>query len=218
MDRETVDKLLTTTRSVRKRLDFDRPVEREIILECIDLAVQAPSGTNWQAWHFLVVMDAEKRVQIGEYYRQSFEKYVATPGSSFHTQGDSQLERVRDSSRYLAENMGRVPAMIIPCYKGRVENEPPSRQASVYGSILPAAWSLMLALRSRGLGAAWTTIHLRYEKEVAALLSIPEDATQGVLLPVAYYKGDDFGRAKRSPAAEVTFWDSWGDTDVHSGA
>jgi nitroreductase len=214
MDRETVDKLLTTTRSVRKRLDFDRPVEREVILQCLDLAVQAPRGTNRQAWHFLVVMDAEKRAQIGDYYRQSFEHYVATPGSSFHKPDDTQIERVRDSSRYLAENMHRVPVLIIPCYKGRVENAPPMRQASVYGSILPAAWSLMLALRSRGLGAAWTTIHLRYEREIAALLSIPDDVTQGVLLPVAYYKGEDFGRAKRSPVAEVTSWDLWGNTQV----
>ena len=113
---------------------------------------------------------------------------------------------------YLAENMQSVPVLIIPCHEGRVENAPQSIQAGFYGSILPATWSLMLALRSRGLGASWTTLHLVYEKEVAELLGIPENITQVALLPVAYYTGDDFKPANRLPSDQLTYWDSWGST------
>ena len=83
-------------------------------------------------------------------------------------------------------------------------------QASTYGSILPAAWSFMLAARARGLGTVWTTVHLFFEKDVATLLGIPDDWTQAALFPVAYYTGDDFKPAHRLPSAEMTHWDSWG--------
>jgi nitroreductase len=215
MDLDTVDRLLTTTRSVRKRLDLARPVEPEIIERCIEIATQAPTGSNRQGWHFLVVTDADKRAQIGRLYRQSFELYAqALPASSGRSQKDEALRaqnlRVRDSAWHLAHHMGDVPVLIIPCVDGRVENAGPMAQASTYGSILPAAWSLMLALRSRGLGAAWTTLHLRYEKEVAALLNVPDEVTQAALLPVAYYSGDDFKPAQRLPAANKTYWNGWG--------
>jgi nitroreductase len=212
---ETADRLLTTTRSVRKRLDLARPVEPEIIERCIEIAMQAPSGSNRQGWHFVVVTDADKRARIGRLYRQSFELYAqALPAAGARSQADEALReqnrRVRDSAWHLADHMGDAPVLIIPCVDGRVENAGLMAQASTYGSILPAAWSLMLALRARGLGAAWTTLHLRYEKEVAALLDIPDDVTQAALLPVAYYTGDDFKPAQRLPAKDKTYWDGWG--------
>ncbi len=214
MDLETVDRLLTTTRSVRRRLDFARPVEREVIERCLELAVQAPTGSNRQNWHFVVVTDPAKRAEIGRLYRQSFELYAqALPasGARSHTNPAlaAQNRRVRDSAWYLAEHMGDAPALVIFCVEGRVEDAGPMAQASTYGSILPAAWSFMLALRARGLGAAWTTLHLRYEKEVAALLGIPDTVTQAVLMPVAYYTGDDFKPAERLPARDRTHWNGW---------
>lgn len=208
MNSETVEKLLTTTRSVRKRLDFTRPVEPEVIAECLEMAVQAPSGSNRQKWHFVVVTDAQKRAEVAAYYKRSFDQYIG--GARQHSQGDAQTNRVLDSAVYLSENMQHVPVLVIPCQEGRVENASQEAQAAFYGSILPAVWSLMLALRARGLGSAWTTLHLRYEKDVAALLNIPADVTQAALLPVAYYTGDDFKPAKRRPAREVTYWDGWG--------
>lgn len=216
MDLATVDKLLTTTRTVRKRLDLDRPVEPEVIEECLNLAIQAPTGSNAQGWRFLIVTDADKRVQIGELYKQSFMIYAnarqeqpqrAGTDQPGHT---AQMRRVISSSMYLAQNMHRVPLLIIPCIHGRVENLGTMAQAGLYGSILPAAWSFMLALRSRGLGCAWTTLHLRYEQQIAQLLDVPADVTQAALLPVAYYTGDDFHPAKRLPVAQVASWDSWG--------
>ena len=120
------------------------------------------------------------------------------------------MTRIRDSSTYLAEHMHEVPVLIICCIKGRPENPAPLAQASVYGSILPAAWSLMLALRARGLGSAWTTLHLRYEREIADLLGIPNEMSQAVLLPVAHFTGTDFKQAKRLPATERTHWNTWG--------
>lgn len=212
MDLATVDHLLTTTRSVRKRLNFDRPVEPEVIAQCLEIAIQAPTGSNAQNWHFMVITDTEKRAQVGELYRQSFAIYAKARGSASGTPKatQEQMARVADSADYLAERMGEVPLLVIPCYEGRVENTPAMGMAGFYGSILPAAWSFMLALRARGLGSAWTTLHLRYEKEVAAILGIPDNVTQVALLPVAYFTGDDFKPAERMPAREVTYWNGWG--------
>jgi len=202
MDLTSIDHVLTTTRSVRKRLDFDRPVDLAVIQECIELAIQAPDGGNLGKYHFLVVTDPEKRAAIASYYRQSFDAYLGT-------QKQNYANRIYSSADHLARHFQDVPVHIITCTEGRVENAGPMAQAGRYGSILPATWSLMLALRSRGLGSAWTTLHLAYEKEVAALLGIPDDITQGALLPVAHYTGDDFNPGKRIPAAERTYWDSW---------
>lgn len=215
MDLATVDKLLTTTRSVRKRLDLDRPVPPEIIEECLEIAIQAPTGGNSQGWHFLVVTDADKKAQIGELYKQSFFIYARSNQEQAQSRGsrDHDLEqqnRVVKSAVFLAQNMHRVPVIVIPCIEGRVENAGPMAQAGLYGSILPATWSFMFALRARGLGAAWTTLHLRYENEIAEILGIPRHFTQAALLPVAYYTGDDFQPARRVPAAEVTSWENWG--------
>jgi nitroreductase len=216
MDLATVDHLLTTTRSVRKRLDFTRPVEPEIIERCIEIATQAPSGSNRQGWHFVVVTDAEKRRQIADYYRKSFAVYIGSGGPKGSGDDDdprlARAGQVRDSAMYLAEHMHEAPVLIIPCIEGRPSNPAPAAQAGFYGSILPAAWSLMLALRARGLGAAWTTLHLPYEQQVAELLGIPDNITQAALLPVAYYLGDDFKPAHRVPARTITYWDGWGAT------
>lgn len=212
MDLKTVDKLLTTTRTVRKRLDLTRPVEPEVIEECLRLAIQAPTGSNAQGWRFVVVTDLEKKAQIGELYKKSFFTYNNDRQEQRQRAGrelDSQMRRVVSSSMHLANHMHEVPVMIIPCIYGRVEKMDQMAQAGLYGSILPAAWSLMLALRARGLGAAWTTLHLRYETEVADLLDIPENVTQAALLPVAYFTGDDFKPAKRIPVPDVTYWNQW---------
>lgn len=185
MDLKTVDELLTTTRSVRKRLDLERSVEPEIIEECLELALQAPTGSNAQGWHFLVITDEEKRAKIAEYYKKSWDDYVKvkTERTAGQKNVEGQMQRVVSSAIYLAENMHKVPMFIIPCIDGRVEKAAQAIQAGLYGSILPAAWSLMLALRSRGLGSSWTTLHLRYENEVAELLGIPENFTQAALIP-----------------------------------
>jgi len=214
MDLATVDKLLTSTRVVRKRLDFTRPVEKEVIEQCLEIAIQAPTGGNSQGWHFIVVTDADKRARIGELYRESFYIYARSSNEQAATQGKGELyekqqARVVKSAVYLAQHMAEAPVMVIPCINGRVESESPMTQAGQYGSILPATWSLMLALRARGLGSAWTTLHLRYEEQVADLLGIPSHITQAALLPIAYFTGDDFRPAKRPPATTVTSWNGW---------
>lgn len=211
-----VDHLLKTTRSVRKRLDFTRPVEADMIEQCIEIATQAPSGSNEQRWHFVVVTDPAKRLGIAELYRQAFDKYLRgreqppTEPRRANAPSATIMRRVTSSAIYLAQHLHEAPVHIIPCSEGRVENEPQFMQAGHYGSILPAVWSLMLALRARGLGSAWTTLHLPYEKEAAQLLGIPDNITQAALLPVAYFKGEDFHAAARIPAREVTHWDGWG--------
>ncbi len=214
IDRASADKLLTTTRSVRKRLDLDRPVELEVVRECIDIAFQAPTGTNAQNWSFVVVTDPDKRAAIADAYRRGSEVMAGSGYPPPLPPGDPRehvMPKVMESATYLGEVLDRVPVHVIPCVQGRVESVPMVvAQASTYGSILPAAWSFMLALRARGLGTAWTTIHLFHEKEVASLLGIPDEWTQTALLPVAYYTGDDFKPAHRLDSDQLVHVDSWG--------
>lgn len=211
-DLASVDYILETTRSVRKRLDLTRPVERDTVMRCLEIAIQAPTGSNSQGWKWLIVTDAEKKARIGEYYKRSWYAYSGTamrasPGG----EPSAQMQRVISSARYLADHMGEVPMMIFPCVQGRASDANPAANAGLYGSIIPAAWSLMLALRARGIGAAWTTLHLAYEEECNAILGIPADVTTAALLPVAYFTGETFQKAKRVPASELTYWESWGE-------
>jgi nitroreductase len=201
--------LLTTTRTVRKRLDLERPVPRELIRELIDIAVQAPSGSNGQTWHWLVITDPDKRAAIGEYYRRSLNKYFAdrdATGADDPRQAAVQ-RRVRSSSAYLGEHMGNVPVLVIPCIEAATL--PEGNQAGLWGSILPAAWSYMLAARSRGLGTAWTTLHLRYEREISELLLLPDNLRQAALIPTAYSIGTDFKPAARKPLDDILHFDTW---------
>jgi nitroreductase len=209
LDLKSVDHALTTTRSVRKRLDFSRPVERSVIEECLEIALQAPTGSNRQGWHWVVVTDEAKRKAIADIYREIFASYITAPAAEYE-QSDprhAQQPRVRDSATYLAEHMHRCPVFVIPCIEGRPRGA--GTQAGFWGSIIPAAWSFMIALRTRGLGTAWTSMHLVREQEVAAILGIPEEVSQAALLPIAYFTGDDFKRATRLPLDQVTHWDSW---------
>ncbi len=212
----TNDELLSTTRSVRKRLDFDREVEPEVIRECLELALQAPSGSNAQGWQFVVVTDADKRAALGDMYRRAFDIYETMDGNIANTyQGDDPArqaaqERSTGSARYLADHMGEAPVHVIPCITPRTDGLPSLAQTSIIGSVLPAAWSFMLAARSRGLGSAWTTLHLMFEEEAAELLGIPyAEFMQTALFPVAYTKGTDFKPAHREPLDTVLHWDSW---------
>jgi nitroreductase len=206
MDLGIIDHLLTTTRSVRKRLDLARPVEPEVIERCLEIAIQAPSGSDRQKWHFVAITDPTLRAGLAELYRRSFAEYRPQPAAGGHPSPTTPL---LNSSVYLAEHFHEVPVLVLFCYEGRVERAELAAQASLYGSILPAAWSFMLALRARGLGSVWTTLHLRYEQEAAQLLGLPPNITQAALLPVAYYTGDDFAPAKRTPASERTHWNGW---------
>jgi nitroreductase len=213
MDLTACDQLLTTTRSVRKRLDFSRPVARETIERCLEIALQAPTGSNAQGWHFYVVTEPAKKQALADLYRKAFALYAGNaqlrPQYAADDPRSDQSEKVHDSASHLAAHLHEAPALVIPCVEGRIENAGVLAQASIYGSILPAAWSFMLALRARGLGTAWTTLHLMYEKDAAQILGVPDTITQCALLPVAYTKGTDFQVAKRLPLASVLHWDRW---------
>ena len=197
------DQLLTTTRSVRKRLDYDRPVPIEVVKEALEVALQAPTGSNSQTWHWIVLTDPELKQKVADYYAQAFSMYYAAQEPR-----DETGKRVASSAQYLADTMGQVPVLVIGAiYTGG--DLPAGNQAGVWGSLLPGAWSLQLALRARGLGSAWTTLHTVYEKEIAELLGIPAGIHQGVLLPVAYYTGTDFKPAPRKPLDSVLHIDGW---------
>ena len=197
------DQLLSTTRAVRKRLDLSRPVERELLQECLDLAFQAPTGGNVQGWHFLLVTEAGRKRAISDLYRRS--KRENDPSSA-----PPEHQRSMDSSAYLAEPLHEVLVLLVPCIEGRVENAPMLQQAVTWGSILPATWSFMLAARSRRLGTAWTSLHLAYEREAAAVLGIPyEQVMQVALIPVAHTIGTDFKPGRRTRGDQRVHWDRW---------
>jgi len=210
----SADEVLTTTRSVRKRLDFDRTVDRAVVEECLEIALQAPTGSNRQNWHWVVVEADAKKTAIAEIYRANFTAYrqMARPT---YAEGDSRGERhelVQDSAQYLADNFQRAPFMVVPCLWGRVDGVDSATSAGFWGSLLPAVWSFMLALRERGLGSAWTTLHMPNggDAKVAEILGIPHDkVSQAGLFPVAYTLGTDFKLAKREPLEKVLHWDRW---------
>jgi nitroreductase len=210
IDRANADLLLSTTRSVRKRLDFERPVEREVVLECLQLAVQAPTASNRQTWRWMVITDPGLRLKIADYYRSAGLPYLSESLAAAEGGGDATQQRVYDSAMYLAENMEKAPALVIPCIAEDFADQDQTGTIVALGSIVQAAWSFQLALRARGLGSTWTTLHLRHAAEVAELLGIPEGVTQVSLIPVAYTKGTDFKPAKRPPVSEITHWDHWG--------
>jgi nitroreductase len=202
------DRLLATTRSVRRRLDLTRPVPRDVVLECLRLAVQAPTASNGQRWRWVVVDDPATRRALGDIYRRMGERYLRgydVPEAS------TQTERVLASANHLADIITEVPMLVVPCITGRLESTAPALAASFYGSIVPAIWSFQLALRSRQLGSCFTTLHLAHEAEARDLLGIPEDVTQVALLPVAYTTGGDFSPASRPPVEGITYWNRWGD-------
>jgi nitroreductase len=209
------DQLLTTTRTVRRRLDVDRPVDRSVIEACLEIALQAPTGGNRQRWHFVVVTDAGKRAALAALYRKAWAVYLTMPTAAANLHFDDPAReatqrRVAESAQYLADTLDRVPVLLVPCFPGRVDGQPASVQAATWGSILPAVWSFMLAARARGLGTAWTTLHLLHEREAAEVLGIPHDeVTQAALIPVAYTRGTDFRPAHREPLARFLHWDAW---------
>jgi nitroreductase len=202
----TPDELLSTTRAVRKRLDLTRPVPREVLEDCLRLAQQAPTAGYSQKWHFVVVTDAAKRAALGELWREVCYPYLQRGGGA----REGQMLRISDAVVHLAEHIHEVPVHVIPCMEGRYEGKPNALVASMFGSIIPAAWSFMLAARSRGLGSVWTTFHLMHEERAAEILGIPYDkVTQVALIPVAYTLGTDFKPGKRKPLDTMVHWDSW---------
>ena len=207
MDISTVDELLSTTRAVRRRLDLTRPVEREVILECLRLAIQAPTASNDQNWRWMVVTDPDKRAAIADIYRGCGEEYLAMPPARRPIRKPGRSTRAHTRS---AKTLAQVPVHVIPCIESRFDGSQLVIAASAWASIIPAAWSFMLALRARGLGSVWTTLHLTKADEVAELLEIPDNVTQAALLPVAYTIGTDFKPAVRPPVENITSWNTWG--------
>jgi nitroreductase len=211
----TAHALLTTTRAVRRRLDLTRPVEMALIRECLEVALQGPSGGNTQGWHFVVVTEPGQRAALGALYRRAFEAYRTMPIAAGNIHQDdpvrgAQQRRVMDSSAYLAAHIHEVPVHVVPCIEGRITAQNVARAASLFGSIHPATWNYMLAARLRGLGTVWTTLHLLHEREAAAVLGIPYDqVTQASLIPTAWCKGTDFKPARREPLEQVLHLEGW---------
>jgi len=210
-DLAVTDALLTTTRAVRKRLDFSRHVPESVIRDCLEISLQAPTGANRQGWRWIVVTDIEKRRALAELYRKGADEYLIDGYRQAEIDGCAQQMRVFDSARYLSEHMADVPVLVLPCIQilSNMAEDPDVRWPGVLGSILPAMWSFQLALRARGLGSTYTTLHLNCAAEAAELLSIPDDIKQAGLLPVAYTLGTDFNPAKRRPLDEVLHWNGW---------
>lgn len=207
---DCADELLCTTRAVRKRLDLSRPVPREVILDCIRISQQAPTGSNTQGWRWLVITDPARKQALADIYRGTAADYFPKARARAESKDQAQTARVYDSAQYLADHLHEVPVHVIPCISGRPPEGGGSHAGGFFASIYPAVWSFNLALRARGLGTVLTTLHLLREKEAARLLGIPDDVTQAALLPVAYTLGADFKPAARPAPETITFFDGWG--------
>jgi nitroreductase len=212
----SADEVLTTTRAVRKRMDFDRAIELSAIEECLEIALQAPTGSNGQQWEWVVVTDPDKIASIAALYKEGFAAYLGMEGSvKTIYKGDeagriAQQERVTDSAQYLADNMHRCPAIVIPVLPMKLDGMPNLVGASLYAGIMPAAWSFCLAARERGIGTSWTTIHLMFEEQVAEILGIPfAETSQVALIAMAYTKGTDFRPARREPLSASLHVNEW---------
>jgi nitroreductase len=208
----TFDEILTTTRAVRKRLDVTRKVPRALLEECLELAFQAPNGSNKNLWRWIIVDDPDMVAKLGAEYRLAMGILQSGQQTSmFSDTSDSREEaKLLDSAYALADKIERMPALLIPLMPGRAEGKSVVEQAAMWGSIVQAVWSFMLALRSRGLGSCWATVTSRREKEIAALLGIPnEEYTQVGMFPIAYTIGTDFRKAWRKPVAEVLSYNSF---------
>jgi nitroreductase len=214
----TPDELLMTTRAVRKRLDLERPVPMEILKDCLEVAIQAPSGSNIQNWQFIFVTDADKRAQLADLYRQGWEVYKQMPGSAYHInretpEASATQDKVVSSAEHLVEHLHEVPVFMIPCVIGRPESigeRSTMVDSAIYGSICPAVWSFMLAARARGIGSSWTSVHLMFEEQAAQILGIPyEMVMQVALIPLAYYTGETFKPAPRKPIDQIMHIDGW---------
>ncbi len=199
LDLTSIDEVLTTTRSVRRRLDFERPVETEVLLECIDQAVQAPTGISGESWRFMVVTEAERKAALAELYRETIAEFERQRGIE-----------IKPTQQALMDRLHEMPAMILVCIAADPPGENLAEQIGFYGSILPAAWSLMLALRARGLGSTWTSLLAGRQREVGEVVDMPEGVIHTVMLPVAYTLNANLKPANRLPARAVTFWDQWG--------
>jgi nitroreductase len=211
----TLDELLTTTRAVRKRLDLSRPVEREVLLECLAIAQQAPNASNMQNWHFVVVTDPDKRAALAALYRKGWELYLtmplAVPNLHFANPAHNAMQaRIMASVPPFIERFHEIPVYVIPCLSGRSEGQPAVMQSALWGTIAPAAWSFMLAARARGLGTVWTSLHLLFEEEAAQVLGIAyAEIMQACLIPVAYTQGTDFKPGWREPLETIVHWETW---------
>ena len=199
----TPDELLSTTRTVRKRLDLNRPVKRELLEECLGLAFQAPTGGNLQGWHFMLVTETGRKQALADLYRKSKQENDPATVPPEH-------RRLMDASAYLAAHLHQVPVLVIPCIEGRTDNMTFLQQAVTWASILPATWSFMLAARARGLGTAWTSLHLAYERDAAAVLGVPyEQVMQVARIPVAHTIGTEFKPGPRISKDQRVHWDCW---------
>lgn len=208
-DLAETDRLMMTTKQVRRRLNLDKRVPTDIVLDCIDVASRAPIGGNMQVNRWLLIDDADTKSALAALYRRTGTDYLENGRKQVEAAGsDPTSVKVVESSIYLLDHLHQVPLMIIPVRMGRPGTEV-FEQATFWGSVTPGVWSLQMALRSRGIGSAWTTLHLYHEKEANALLGIPDDFTQVALLPVAYFLGDDFAPSKRRPAQDVTYLNQW---------
>jgi nitroreductase/uncharacterized protein YndB with AHSA1/START domain len=208
LDTSAVDAVLTTTRAVRRRLDLTRDVPDDVLLECIDIAEQAPTGGNQGSRRWLVIREPATKQRLAELYLEAAGRWMIETRDRLAGSGHPQ-EKVAASAAHLAEHLAQVPVLVIPTILGRHDG---SGRPGLFDSVIQAVWSFCLALRARGLGSAWTTAGLSRGDEVAELLGIPEGVTQIALLPVAYTIGTDFRAAPRYPAREITYFDRYGRT------
>lgn len=198
IDIDAVDHYLSTARSVRRKIDFERPISRKDLEACVNVAVQAPTGIPGETWRFLIVDDGETKQRVAAVYRDVITELMTERGLP-----------MKQTQQALMDRLPEMPCMVFVCSLGQ-PMPTHAGQVAFFGSVLPAAWSLMLAMRVRGIGATWTSVLSARCEQIAEILNIPDDVTQTVMLPCGYTKDATLKPADRLSAADVTYWNSWG--------
>jgi nitroreductase len=199
---------MQTQRAIR-RLKPD-PVDDEVILRCLELACKAPTGSNAQNWHWIVVRDPEVKAKLARSYRQAWRIYGGL--GRMRAGGDEKMRKVIDAVQWQVDHFEEIPVLVVACLRGiapRVVAMSPIGASSHYGSIYPAIQNFLLACRAEGLGAALTTLPLWSMTMARTALGLPFDVQPCAVIPVGWPKGK-YGPTTRKPVEKVVHYDRFG--------
>lgn len=203
----SLEEAMRTQRAIR-RIKPD-PVDDALLLHILELAMKAPTGSNAQNWHFIVVKDREVVAKLGRLNRTAInlggEMYKRMLGNRM----DEKMLRNEKAVRWQADHFDEIPVVIVACLKGVVPPWPPVAVTSAYGSIYPAIQNLLLAARAAGLGAALITIPLWSKFLARRVLGLPWNVTPCAVIPMGWPIGK-YGPTTRRPVGELVSLDRYG--------
>lgn len=204
---------MRTQRAVRRVLPD--PVDEQVVLRCIELALKAPTGSNGQNWEFVVVTDRDVKAKLARAYRRSWRPYHAIGRRV--TRDDPSMQKVLGAVQWQVDHFEEIPVLVVACLRGsRVPfvPMPPIATSSFYGSIYPSVQNLLLAARAIGLGASLITLPLWSTTYARRVLGLPLSVQPACIVPLGWPKGR-YGPTTRRPVGSVVHLNRYGDRPWH---